>query len=326
MIRTYTAERWRYLEASVESVLAQTLRPGELVLVVDHNPELAARARRQWSHAPVVVVENDRARGSAGAWNCGISAAQGELVAFIDDDAVASPGWLEQLTAPYTRPEVLGVGGAIIPTWLDGRPGWFPDEFGWVVGCTYLGMPTTVAPIRNLIGCNMSFRRNPLLETGGFSEDRGLGHMGGQPVGCDETELCIRLGRRYPRSVLLQHPEAAVYHQIPGSRSTFAYFLRRCRLEGRSKAIVARLTSTGEGLSSERAYTFSTLPRGALRGLTDALKGDRSGLARTGAIVAGLGITAASYAQMWLSLLAERDRAPGVGGRAVRPGQGPWPG
>ena len=78
-------------------------------------------------------------RGISGARNSGIAAARGAIIAFLDDDAIAAPDWLEQLLAGYSSPNVLGVGGAIEPQWQGGRPRWFPPEFDWVVGCTYLG-------------------------------------------------------------------------------------------------------------------------------------------------------------------------------------------
>lgn len=61
--------------------------------------------------------------------------------------------------AAYDAPRVMGVGGSIVPRWESARPGWMPRKLDWVVGGTYRGMPATTAPVRNLIGCNMSFRR-----------------------------------------------------------------------------------------------------------------------------------------------------------------------
>jgi hypothetical protein len=62
-----------------------------------------------------------------------------------------------------------------------------------------------------------------------------------------------------------------------------------------SKAHVSELVGTEAGLSSERSYTFRTLPLGVLRGLGDAIRGDLNGLRRAAAIVAGLGITTLGY-------------------------------
>jgi GT2 family glycosyltransferase len=296
IIRTYTEERWHYLVDAVHSAITQTVAPFEIVLVVDHNPSLAERVRTTWPSPQVVVVENQQARGSSGAWNSGIAAARGEIIGFLDDDAVAASNWLEQLLSCYTSSQIVGVGGSIEPHWLSGRPGWFPDEFGWVVGCTYRGLPDQVAPVRNLIGCNMSFRRQILHDIGGFQEGNGLGHMGGKPVGCDETELCVRLRQQQPQAIMLHNPQAKVLHKVPATRSRWSYFRLRCALEGRSKAVLARLVGTNDGLSSERSYTLRTLPQGVVTGIADTLlRGEIAGIMRSGAIITGFSITTLSY-------------------------------
>src|SRR5512133_1867164 len=92
VIRTYTEARWDSLLAAVESAEQQTRPPDEIVLVVDHNQNLYERLREALPAA--VVVPNRGAAGSSGAWNAGVQAATGEILAFIDDDAVAAPNWL----------------------------------------------------------------------------------------------------------------------------------------------------------------------------------------------------------------------------------------
>ena len=121
------------------------------------------------------MVANTGTRGLSGARNTGVDAASGDIVAFLDDDAAAADGWLAALTAPFADPHVVGTGGGAEPVWTLPRPGWFPDEFGWVVGCSYRGLPVTRAPVRNPIGCNMAFRRAALLEVGGFRDEVGPG-------------------------------------------------------------------------------------------------------------------------------------------------------
>jgi len=294
VICAHTEERWEQLVAAVESLESQSVAPREILVVIDHNPALANRAYRRLPN--VRVIENEQQRGISGARNSGIAAAGGAIIAFLDDDAIAAPDWLEQLLDGYSIPNVLGVGGAIEPQWQGDRPRWFPPEFDWVVGCTYLGMPHEAAPVRNLIGCNMSFRREVFAHVGGFRDE--IGRVGARPSGCDETELCIRLGQRLPHALLLYSPLARVRHHVPAARARWAYFRARCLLEGRSKALVARLVGAGAGSATERAYTLRTLPRGVARGLVDALvRSDLSGLARAGAITLGLAITIAGYLQ-----------------------------
>lgn len=302
----YTEARWHDLVAAVASVQRQTLPPGEIIVVVDHNPRLLERARTGWPD--LTVIENTGARGLSGARNSGVAVAQGGLLVFLDDDAAAAPDWLERLSACYDNSSVVGVGGAILPAWREQQPGWFPVEFAWVVGCTYRGMPTDRAAVRNLIGCNMSFRRGAFERIGGFR----IGRVGVLSIGQenDDTEFCIRLSTAQPEAQLIYEPSAWVEHNVPAQRATFAYFVRRCYSEGLSKARLGRLVGRERGLSSERDYTLRTLPSGVWRGLGDTLaRHDLSGILRAGAIVAGLGVTTAGYAIGLLLQLVER-RAP----------------
>lgn len=292
IICAYTEDRWDDLIAAVASVQQQTLSAKEIIVVIDHNPQLLQRVQKQFSG--IHIIENYGTRGLSGARNSGIAVATGSIIAFMDEDATADVDWLAHLIAGYHNQQVLGVGGAIIPKWAVGRPRWFPAEFDWVVGCTYKGMPETSAPVRNLIGCNMSFRRHVFAAVGGFRV--GIGRVGKLPFGCEETELCIRVSQRMPESLLLFEPRARVRHSVPASRSTWRYFSARCYAEGKSKSQVARFVGVKDGLASEQKYTLHTLPAGVLGGLIDSFRyGSTAGLAYAGAIVLGLLITIAGY-------------------------------
>ena len=291
VICAYTDKRWDDLVAAVESLRVQTHSPEEVILVIDHNPGLAARV---WREIPdVTCVENHGRQGLSDARNSGLAVARGDIVAFLDDDAEAEPQWLSLLAESYADPAVVAVGGFAEPDWAEGRPSWFPREFDWVVGCTYRGMPETASPVRNLIGCNMSFRREIFADLGGFTA--GIGRLGTRPVGCEETELCIRIGQRRPGSVILFDPRALVHHHVPGSRGTWAYFRSRCYAEGLSKAVVAALVGAGQGLASERTYTTRTLPRGVVNGIAAGVRGEAGGFGRAAAIVAGVSLATVGY-------------------------------
>lgn len=198
VICAYDEGRWPILSRAVATTIGQLGEDDELVVVIDHNPALLTRARDAWAGSPRVrVVPNAGGRGLSGGRNTGIESGTAAVVAFLDDDAVPRDGWLSGLGERFAGGDVAVVGGAVEPDWAAGRPpAWLPDEFGWVVGCDYRGLPGDGAPIRNPIGANMAIARDALDAAGGFSE--ALGRTGELPTGCEETELGIRSGHSCP--------------------------------------------------------------------------------------------------------------------------------
>ena len=302
IICAYTEKRWDDLLAAVESIRQQTASLYEIIVVIDHNPGLLKRAQEHLSD--VVIVENRRTHGLSGARNSGIAVAKGNIIAFLDDDAIAEPNWLEHLAVYYADPRIAGVGGKIEPLWQGTRPYWFPDEFDWILSCTYCGLfMNAVAarnggPVRNMIGANMSLRRDVLMSINGFHETLGKGATGLilNDVGGDDAEVSIHVARQYPDAQFYYAPNALVWHSVPVQRATLSYFLRRSYIEGLSKAKIVSMYGTNMGLSTERNYTFKVLPLGVIRGVTDALlHHDPTGLARAGAIVVAFVATLSGY-------------------------------
>ena len=292
VICVYTEDRWDQICAAIQSLREQSLPCAEIIAVVDYNRGLYERLTT--AMPDVRVIENSDAKGLSGARNTGSASAQGEVIAFLDDDATAHPDWLKFLDDSYANPAITGVGGLTLPNWQTARPSWLPEEFYWVVGCNYLGMPPSGAPVRNLLGGNMSFRREVFDIVDGFQA--GIGRSASKrPLGCEETEFCIRLAQRSPDTVLIMDHRAMVLHFVPDTRCRFSYFLSRCYAEGISKAQVTANVGSGAGLSNERAYATRTLPLGVLTGVNDLFRGHPSGLGRAGAIIAGLGMTAIGY-------------------------------
>lgn len=295
VVCAYTDARRELLDNSIESILAQ-LGPGDqLVVVIDFNDELLARVSAQYGDR-ATVVPNTNERGICGARNSGIEASTCTVVGFVDDDAQVQPGWFERLRADYRDPKIAGVGGNARPVWPTERPAWFPVEFDWVVGCSHKGLPETPSPVRNLLGCNMSFRRDALDIVGGFNSE--IGQVGTNLVRCDETEMCIRLNQKSPATLLMLDPEIKVRHWVTEDRTTPKYFLRRCFWEGVSKQQLGTMVGQSDALSTERAYVWSVLPKAFLRELVAAATspGQRSAhLGQAAALVIGLAATTYGY-------------------------------
>lgn len=299
--------RWPLLVAAIESLLAEADQPGRIVLCVDHNTQLHLRASVAWPQ--VTTIPNDRSPGASAARNCGAELATTPFIAFTDDDVTIRPGWLPRLLAPLADPAVVGTGGGVTARWPGGRPSWFPEEFDWVVGASYRGMPTSRADVRNVWSENMAVRAAAFRAVGGFRE--GFGKLGNTSRP-EDTDLCIRLaagagGGTGGRWVYV--PDALVQHHVPPERASMRFFLRRSFQEGAGKVEMARLLACQEEarqegarqaggreergrqgrLATERDYLRRTLPAGIRAGIAaSAARREPAGLLRAAAIVGGV--------------------------------------
>jgi hypothetical protein len=163
---------------------------------------------------PITVVDNPRAN-LAVSRNLGIRAASGDVVAFIDDDAIPEPGWLEQAMPHFDDPEVAGVGGVVLDHLgmaLQYRYS-AATRFGETMTSNVVAYDVCCAPgaaiFPYLQGTNALFRRDLLGKIGLFDETFDFY--------LDETDVCCRLvDAGY---LLRQVPDAAVHHKVlPSAR------------------------------------------------------------------------------------------------------------
>lgn len=319
VVPAWNSARRDELAACLEAIERQTLAPLEVIVVIDHNEELLAWVRQSF---PVVrAVANEGERGVVDARNTGTALARGDIVVLTDDDTVAETTWIEKLASCFEDPTVIGVTGELLPHWSGAKPEWFPYEFYWVFGCSYAGLPTELAPVRNPIAANMAVRRWALEEVGGFRQGvapRQIRHRGAVVAGghaLEDTELGIRIGRRRPEMQWLYQPHATVHHRVNEEQATPGYLLRRSFEEGAGKAALAQAVGSEDGLESERRHLLVVIPRGVLGGFRDLLKGEPAGIARAAMIVAGIAAAACGYAGAvlgaWLAPRGERPSSPG---------------
>lgn len=303
VVCAFASHRLQQTVDCVRSVLSQDPPPGQVVVVVDHNDSLQADLRTRLPDE-VEIVANEQARGLSSARNTAIARSRGDYIVFIDDDAIAHPRWLAGLLAAFDDPSVVGAGGQAHPLWESPAPKWLPPEFLWVVGCSYSGQPAT-GDVRNPLGCNMAFRADLFERAGMFNP--AIGRLGSLPLGCEETEFCLRASRAAPDARIALVGGAEIDHHVPAARGTVRYLLRRCYFEGISKALVRRL-GDDRSLDTERAYLRHALPariktsgRRALRGrVADGL----------GPIVAVAGAVGAAGAGYLVGLVVFRLRPP----------------
>ncbi len=291
IICAYTERRLAYTCAAVRSVLSQTRPADEILLVIDHNPDLFAKLNAELGDSIRVVHHNEGERGAIPSDNLGVELAGGDVVAFMDDDACADQDWLDRLLRHYHDTNVVACGGRLISTWDNGRPGWFPEELDWLVGGTYKGHPETRRRVRKLILCNMSVRRDVFRSTGPFATAFGRRKDWGTGT---ETEFFLRLKQRLPNAAVVYDPEAVVYHRVPDRRAKLRYLLLRSYNEGFHKALIR------DGFAAPARELFATdydYLRYAMNSITGKLaRFYRSGnLGQAAAMMTSVAATGAGY-------------------------------
>ncbi|WP_018350454.1 glycosyltransferase family 2 protein [Longispora albida] len=316
VIPCYTEKRWDALVAAVRSAQAQEPAPAEVVLVVDYNDALLERAQR---HLPeVTVLANRYTRGVSGARNTGVEHTSTPLVALLDDDGCARPGWLAGLAAPFADPRVIGTGGAISPVWEVPRPGWFPDEFLWVVAASDMNKGPETVRVRNVWGASVAVRRDAFDAAGGFRLDFTRQD---DAYRAEDTDLCLRMTEA-TGGTWMYVPTAVIDHPVPAARARVGYLVTRSYHEGRGKVGMARYNKGGsDALDLEKDYLRREIPRAVARGFAGTLRG--RGLAPAArSCVMMLGIAAAAFGGLVELARGRRQHAPQAAGQAERSGQG----
>jgi len=308
-------ERLNDIREAVNSVCNQTLKPLEVILAVDHNEELyheLAQSPNLNESQPISIkiALNTRSQGVSETRSLGIRAATGDLVACIDDDAVARENWLEALIRSFSQnPSAAVIGGKCVLIWpKEKRPLWFAEELDWIVGGTYKGIPiSSNRQIRNVSSCNMLAPKE-IFEKVGFFNNR-IGAVKGFLRGGEEAEFCLRINKAFPEKIVLYEPEAIVHHKVHLHRLTLDYLIRRSFDEGFSKAKVQKLHQltqstqqtgrtqqtprTQRTLSTEYSYLryilFTSIP-GRLRYFYN-----KGSLSQVGAIIISIAATGAGY-------------------------------
>jgi hypothetical protein len=140
----------------------------------------------------------------------------------------------------------------------------------------------------------MAFRADLFERVGMFNPD--IGRLGSLPLGCEETEFCLRATRQTPTSKIVLTRGAEIDHRVPAARATAGYLVRRCYFEGISKARVRRLGDR-RSLAAERDYLRHALPRrlrtSARRALTG--QGVPAAVGQAGAVLGSIGAASIGY-------------------------------
>jgi len=248
---THTLDRYDDFTNAAESVRSQTYDNVELVLVSDGSEAVFERFQTDYGEDDdVTLVKLAENRGLLEARNAGAKAASGDVVAFLDDDAIAAPDWIERLVEAYEERDRLAVGGKMTPEWVAGKPEFLPEEFYWLLGVTHRGFGPdgdmdAAGEVRNTFGSNISFRRDVFLELDGFDPRVG-GRKEDANLQAEEPELGSRLQEEYGEGVWYV-PEAEVAHKVFEYRTELGWLLDRAFWQGYSKRAMEVLVEEGGG-------------------------------------------------------------------------------
>ena len=245
VVCTYSMERYDSFFETVGSVLGQTHEPLEVVLIVDGNETVLKHVKEDFADFENVVIHcNEENCGISYSRTKGAEIALGEVVAFIDDDAVAEDDWVSELVRVYEETDAIAVGGHVAPDWVTKKPPFFPEEFYWLVGCDERGFGEHMEELRNTYGSNISFKRDVFLSVGGYDENTG--RKGDRHIQAHEAPVCIRMANEYGRGVIY-NTNAVVHHKLFDYRGDFRWLVARSFWQGYSKRIMDLLLPEASG-------------------------------------------------------------------------------
>ncbi len=260
VVCTHSLDNYPNLVEAVDSLLSQTHTEMEVIVAVDGNVELYEKVSAHYGGdktvSALLLKENV---GVSGARNAGIKAAKGDVIAFIDDDAVAEKRWIENLLSTYREYDAAAVGGKVLPVWLGDKPDYLPEELYWLAGITHEGFAEEkVVEVRNTFGPNMSFKKEVFQKAGMFNENLGFARKGTSYIQAEEPEFALRMRRELGKGVIY-NPKAVVYHKIPPAKVKVGLLLKRAFYQGYSKALLKKLSISDDSVATERSYLKALL-------------------------------------------------------------------
>ena len=229
-----TRNRRNLLATCLASLAEQVLEGLEVVVVDNGSSDATAAWLPEWRDAgPHRVIATEPVAGLSRARNRGLDSASGDVVLFLDDDALASVSWAVRHLSAYSDECVVAVGGPIVLAFPHGRPPWaVPQLEHWWSRLDHGDEPGPFPPPHGPYGANMSVRRASALAVGGF--DPALGRAGRSLLSSEEADLFERLWAA--GGAVRYEPGAVVVHQVARDRLRRRWLLRRGLAQGRTNA------------------------------------------------------------------------------------------
>lgn len=218
---------------TLNSILRQNYKDFE-VLVIRNGSE---RNRFSHTHGGKVRIYEITKSGLDNARNFGIKHSHSDIIAFIDDDAVATSDWLSSIEKSHSKKDAPAIGGKVLPVWpKKGKPDWIKGILLAYLSILegYSDKPIPVHPLDWLAGTNISFKKHIFKEVGYFDEE--LDRKEKILLSSGEVELCNRIRKKGYEIIF--DPSLIVKHVIPLSRLTPQYMIDRAYWQGVSDLIL----------------------------------------------------------------------------------------
>ncbi|MEA5537159.1 glycosyltransferase family 2 protein [Crocosphaera sp. XPORK-15E] len=231
-----THNRDRYLGDAIDSLLAQEGTNYEILVVDNGSTDTTKQVVESRLSHPRLKYVYEPILGLSVARNTGAKETTAPILAYLDDDAIASPQWLRVLVDAYQNQEKLAIaGGKVTLIWPEeiSPPQWISEDLAGGLGAYDLGdkMVSITNPQLTPRGLNYSLRRSFLEKIGGF--DVNLGRVGKKLLSNEElfvTELALTQGWE-----VAYLPDALVAHNVSPERLKPGWFLRRSWWQGVSE-------------------------------------------------------------------------------------------
>lgn len=245
VITSYMLDRLNDVLELLDSIKVQTCRNIETIFVAERSRELYNRtkiyAKEKGIPNPKVLF-NDGELGLSAARNLGIKEAEGDIIAFVDDDTLLFPDWAEEMVKVYQDDSVIGVTGPAIPLWEDeSAASWFPEEFYWIMSCTAWSEWNETREVRNAWGQGMSFRKEAFKQCGLFLNEFGF-HKG---LIAEDNEFSFRVRERTGKCIVYC-PAVRLWHRVHRYRLSQKFIRERAYWIGYSRRMLKKFYSQSE--------------------------------------------------------------------------------
>jgi GT2 family glycosyltransferase len=226
-----TYDRYDVLQKAIDSAAQQSIDAAQYrILVVDNSPD-HKRSRvigKRFSAIPNLTYLVEEIPGLSNARNVSATVCGTEFVAFMDDDAIASPTWLEEILKAFDSfgSDSAVVGGRVDPIWGAARPPWLQDDMLGHLSVVNWGGNTRIAEKNEwFAGTNITFRTQNILSHGGFATNLGRIGSGHSLMSNEEFHLVEQI--RAAGGKLVYAPQAYVNHLVDSRRLTRGWFRKR---------------------------------------------------------------------------------------------------